>query len=207
MTSLRYLAAAGLISLLAATVAHAQGWSGVTVKTFNWDGTIVTPGPAGVPAGTTVSPGTPISVSLDGSSIIQVVCPTQTCGQPGQLIHDPSLGTIALNSVNSIQLPIADFANANEVNQQLAQMQGSFALRFAALSHQAAEYSAMAAALHGSEPIDGRTNRLGLNFATLGGRQAAAVNYVHVVNDVDLNAGVAWSNGTALAQAGVGVSW
>jgi hypothetical protein len=70
--------------------------------------------------------------------------------------------------------------------------------------------SALAASLVNVSPADGKTNRIGTNIATVQGQNAISINYSHVGESVDFNAGVAFSTSNsryATARVGIGYSW
>lgn len=70
--------------------------------------------------------------------------------------------------------------------------------------------SALASALVAVAPAEGKTNRLGINMATVQGQSAMGLNYAHVSGGWDVNAGVAISTSQsryAEGRVGVGFSW
>lgn len=69
------------------------------------------------------------------------------------------------------------------------------------------ENSVMASALSPMSPSDGKANRLGFNGAMIADQSALALNYTHVSGNIDVSAGVAVSGDSAMAKAGVGISW
>lgn len=110
-------------------------------------------------------------------------------------------------------LPLTSFANAasmsaqiGAINSQLAATNGQVSL----VSLDGWMAAAMAASLAPTSPLEGRTNRVGLNMATMGGQSALAVGYSHIHDDFDVNAGLSFGasrSGYVAGRVGLGFSW
>lgn len=116
----------------------------------------------------------------------------------------------------SSAISLTEFASAAGLNalqtqvNSLEQTQNEFNQALGRISKQAWMGSALSAALVNAMPVNGLTNRLGFNGATVNGQSAISANYTYVHEQIDFNAGVAMNtNDThyAIGRVGVGFSW
>ena len=115
------------------------------------------------------------------------------------------------NGLTTLQGDLASFkantaAQLAAVNSELS----SLAKQSAQAQQDAWIGSALAASIVNIAPQDGKTNRFGMNMATVQGQGALSFSYTHVNGATDFNAGVAFSTKStryALARVGVGFSW
>jgi hypothetical protein len=202
------------VVLFGVTQAHSQIWAGVPA-TGNGFGGILTSSqnPSIYQVGSQFSVGgVSAPLQITGQESIALVCgspPFNSCPESGQ-VTSPGVGTIAYNVAGGLTVPLNDFALSSTV----AQIQSSFAeqisqlqSQYSALSIRTADFTTMAAALHGMMPLNGMTNRMGLNVSMVDGRQGVALNYVHVSDVFDFDAGAAMAGRDAMGQVGIGVSW
>jgi hypothetical protein len=132
-------------------------------------------------------------------------------------------------ATGTMNINIDEFARASTVTSQFQQTQaGLTALRqqtqnalsslqqqsqtgLAAVQADASRAAALSTSLTAMMPAEGHKNRVGTEFATVGGETAFGLSYTHLSGPVDLNLGVAVGvhgpGGEALARGGFGYSW
>lgn len=208
-----------LASVISIVGAHADDWGGVPVSSNVLNGVILNGPNAGQPTGQ--SGALAVTAPLQTGASIVITCPNNCPISGGPVLPAGNGINYQVTGLQYATLSLSNFARSDTVSNlatqvsalsdmvksQITGINNEIAALDKGLRNQSSDLSAMAATLHGMAPLDGKDNRLGMDFATVNGRQAAAINYTRVVNQMDLNAGVAWASNNAMAHMGIGVSW
>ncbi len=143
----------------------------------------------------------------------------------GQLAQGVAANSTSIGGLQSNLSALTAIVGSQGSSISSLQAQDSaFASQFAAISAEMANFdrllsdankhawigSALASSLVNVAPMEGATNRLGMNMATVQGQNAIGINYSHVAGPIDMNAGVSLSTSNtryAEGRVGIGFSW